>query len=116
EADKKGVDAAIKNLELETGKSTIRSTSYAQLDRVAAILIEKNFSLKLAGHTDNTGALQTNLPLSQDRPEAAKAYLLSKAPNATRIEATCHGPNPPIASNSTAEGRQQNRRVEFTLF
>lgn len=116
EEDKKVVDEAIKNLEFETGKSTIRSTSYASLDRVAAILIEKNFSLKLAGHTDNTGSLQTNLRLSKERAESVKSYLVSKGANASRIEATGYGPNQPIASNSTAEGRQQNRRVEFTLF
>ena len=116
EEDKKVVDEAIKNLEFETGKSTIRSTSYASLDRVATILIEKNFSLKLAGHTDNTGSLQTNLRLSKERAEAVKAYLVSKGANSSRIEATGYGPNQPIASNSTAEGRQQNRRVEFTLY
>lgn len=116
EEDRKVVDEAIKNLEFETGKSTIRSTSYSSLDRVAAILIEKNFSLKLAGHTDNTGSLQTNLRLSKERAEAVKAYLVSKGANPSRIEATGYGPNQPIASNSTAEGRQQNRRVEFTLY
>lgn len=116
EEDKKVVDEAIKNLEFETGKSTIRSTSYSSLDRVAMILIEKNFSLKLAGHTDNTGSLQTNLRLSKERAEAVKAYLVSKGANPSRIEATGYGPNQPIASNSTAEGRQQNRRVEFTLY
>ena len=116
EEDRKVVDEAIKNLEFETGKSTIRSTSYSSLDRVAAILIEKNFSLKLAGHTDNTGSLQTNLRLSKERAEAVKSYLVSKGANPSRIEATGYGPNQPIASNSTAEGRQQNRRVEFTLY
>ena len=116
EEDKKVVDEAIKNLEFETGKSTIRTTSFASLDRVAAILIEKNFSLKLAGHTDNTGSLQTNLRLSKERAEAVKSYLVSKGANPSRIEATGYGPNQPIASNSTAEGRQQNRRVEFTLY
>lgn len=116
EEDRKVVDEAIKNLEFETGKSTIRSTSYSSLDRVAMILIEKNFSLKLAGHTDNTGSLQTNLRLSKERAEAVKAYLVSKGANPSRIEATGYGPNQPIASNSTAEGRQQNRRVEFTLY
>lgn len=116
EEDRKVVDEAIKNLEFETGKSTIRSTSFASLDRVATILIEKNFSLKLAGHTDNTGSLQTNLRLSKERAESVKAYLVGKGANASRIEATGYGPNQPIASNSTAEGRQQNRRVEFTLF
>ncbi|UIR56566.1 OmpA family protein [Sphingobacterium sp. SRCM116780] len=116
EADRKTVDEAIKNLEFETSKSVIRPSSYGSLDKVAALLIDKNFSLKLAGHTDNTGSQQLNLRLSKERAEAVKAYLVSKGANASRIEATGYGPNQPIASNKTAEGRQQNRRVEFTLY
>jgi len=116
EEDKKVVDEAIKNLEFDLGKSTIRARSHASLDRVAALLIEKNFSLKLAGHTDNTGSMQTNLRLSKERAEAVKAFLVSKGANASRIEATGYGPNQPIASNATAAGRQENRRVEFTLY
>lgn len=116
EEDKKVVAEAIKNLEFDLGKATIRPTSYESLNRVASLLIEKNFSLKLAGHTDNTGSLQTNLRLSKERAEAVKAYLVSKGANASRIEATGYGPNQPITTNATAEGRQQNRRVEFTLF
>lgn len=116
EEDRKVVDEAIRNLEFDLGKATIRSTSYASLNRVASLLIEKNFSLKLAGHTDNTGSMQTNLRLSKERAESVKAYLVSKGANASRIEATGYGPNQPIATNATAEGRQQNRRVEFTLY
>ncbi|WKK59268.1 MULTISPECIES: OmpA family protein [unclassified Sphingobacterium] len=116
EEDRKVVDEAIKNLEFDLGKATIRSTSYESLNRVAALLIEKNFSLKLAGHTDNTGSMQTNLRLSKERAESVKSYLVSKGANASRIEATGYGPNQPIATNKTAEGRQQNRRVEFTLY
>jgi OOP family OmpA-OmpF porin len=116
EEDRKVVDEAIKNLEFDLSKATIRPSSYESLNRVAALLIEKNFSLKLAGHTDNTGSLQLNLRLSKERAEAVKAYLVSKGANASRIEATGYGPNQPIATNSTPEGRQLNRRVEFTLF
>jgi OOP family OmpA-OmpF porin len=116
EADRKVVDEAIRNLEFDLGKATIRSTSNATLDRVAALLVEKNFSLKLAGHTDNSGSMALNLRLSKDRAEAVKAYLVSQGANASRIEATGYGPNQPIASNKTAEGRQKNRRVEFSLF
>jgi OOP family OmpA-OmpF porin len=116
EADRKVVGEAIKNLEFELGKATIKAKSYETLDRVAALLIQKNFSLKLAGHTDNTGSMALNLALSKDRAEAVKAYLVAKGVNASTIEATGYGPNQPIATNKTAEGRQQNRRVEFSLF
>ncbi|MBC7566617.1 MAG: OmpA family protein [Pedobacter sp.] len=116
EADRKVVADAIKNLEFDLGKSTIRSKSYGTLNRVAALLIQKNFSLKLAGHTDNTGSNALNMRLSKDRAEAIRSYLVSQGANASRIEATGYGEEQPISSNKTAAGRQNNRRVEFTLF
>ncbi|QIL42115.1 OmpA family protein [Pedobacter sp. HDW13] len=116
EADRKVVKDAITNLEFDLGKSTIRSKSFATLNRVANLLVEKNFSLKLAGHTDNTGGRELNLRLSKDRAESVKAYLVSQGANASRIEAIGYGPDQPIATNKTATGRQQNRRVEFTLY
>jgi OOP family OmpA-OmpF porin len=116
EADRKVVGEAIKNLEFDLGKATIKASSYATLNRVASLLVEKNFSLKLAGHTDNSGSMALNLRLSKDRAEAVKAYLVSQGANASTIEATGYGPNQPIATNKTAAGRQQNRRVEFSLF
>jgi len=116
EADRKVVGEAIKNLEFDLGKATIKARSYETLNRVAGLLVEKNFSLKLAGHTDNTGSMALNLRLSKDRAEAVKAYLVSQGANPSTIEATGYGPNQPIATNKTAAGRQQNRRVEFSLF
>ncbi|WP_316737249.1 OmpA family protein [Pedobacter aquatilis] len=116
EADRKVVRDAISNLEFDLGKSTIRSKSYATLNRVANLLVEKNFSLKLAGHTDNTGGRELNLRLSKERAESVKAYLVSQGANASRIEATGYGPDQPISTNKTAAGRQENRRVEFTLY
>lgn len=116
EADRKVVGDAIKNLEFDLGKSTIRAKSYDKLNRVAALLVEKDFSLKLAGHTDNSGSRELNLRLSKDRAESIKAYLVSQGVNASRVEATGYGPDQPISTNKTATGRQENRRVEFTLY
>ncbi|WP_134090781.1 OmpA family protein [Olivibacter sp. XZL3] len=116
EEDRRVVDEAIKNLEFDLSKATIRPSSYPSLDKVAKLLVEKNFSLKLAGHTDNTGSMNLNMRLSKERAEAVKAYLVSKGANPSRIEATGYGPTQPIATNATAEGRQANRRVEFTLY
>ncbi|MBE9583573.1 OmpA family protein [Mucilaginibacter sp. JRF] len=116
EEDKKVVKDAINNLEFDFGKASIRSKSYPSLDKVAQLLVDKNFSLKLAGHTDNVGSDAANLKLSKARAESIKSYLVSKGANASRVEATGYGKSQPIASNKTAEGRQQNRRVEFTLY
>lgn len=116
EEDRKVVKEAIRNLEFDFGKATIRDHSKPSLDKVAELLVAKNFSLKLAGHTDNVGSAEANMRLSKDRAESIKAYLVSKGANASRIEATGYGKEQPIASNKTAKGRQLNRRVEFTLY
>jgi OOP family OmpA-OmpF porin len=116
EEDRKTVKEAIRNLEFDFGKATIRAHSYPSLDRVAQLLIDKNFSLKLAGHTDNVGSGDANMKLSKARAESIKSYLVSKGANASSIEATGYGKTQPIATNKTAKGRQINRRVEFTLF
>ena len=116
EEDRKVVKEAIRNLEFDFGKATIRAHSLPSLDKVAQLLIDKNFSLKLAGHTDNVGSAEANMKLSKDRAESIKDYLVSKGANASRIEATGYGKEQPIATNKTAKGRQINRRVEFTLF
>lgn len=114
--DRKVVDEAIKDLQFDINKSTIRPESYTSLDRVAELLVNKNFSLKLAGNTDNTGNFNSNMRLSKERAEAVKQYLVSKGANPSRIEAVGYGSTQPIATNDTPEGRQQNRRVEFTLY
>lgn len=116
EEDRRVVNEAIKNLEFDLGKSTIKASSDSSLGRVAALLVQKNFSLKLSGHTDNVGSAAANLRLSKDRAEAVKAYLVEQGANPSRIEATGYGAGQPIASNKTAGGRQQNRRVEFTIY
>ncbi len=116
EEDKKVVSDAIKNLEFDLAKSTIRATSFATLDKVANLIVSKNLSLKLAGHTDSQGSDTYNMKLSKDRAESVKAYLVSKGVNSSRVEATGYGETQPIDSNKTEAGRQNNRRVEFTLF
>lgn len=116
EEDRRVVNEAIRNLEFDFAKATIRAHSYPSLERVARLLVDKNFSLKLAGHTDNVGSNNANLKLSKDRAESVKSFLVSKGANPSRIEATGYGETQPIASNRTAAGRQKNRRVEFTLY
>jgi OOP family OmpA-OmpF porin len=114
--DRRVIGDAIKNLEFVYGKANIKKQSYETLNRVTDLLIQKDFSLKLAGHTDNRGTMAANLILSKARAESVKAYLVAKGANASRIEATGYGYTQPIATNKTAKGRRLNRRVEFTLF
>lgn len=114
--DKKVISEAIKNLEFDFAKSTIRVRSYPYLDRTATLLINKGIKLKLAGHTDSIGSDEANLRLSKNRAEAVMNYLISKGVNPSAIEAIGYGEKMPIASNKTASGRQLNRRVEFLIY
>jgi outer membrane protein OmpA-like peptidoglycan-associated protein len=67
------------------------------------------------GYTDSTGSPEHNLKLSGERAESVKNYLISKGLVSTRFKVTGLGIADPIASNDTAEGRSQNRRVEFAI-
>lgn len=116
EEDRRIVNEAIRNLEFDFAKSSIRPRSYPSLNRVAELLVKKNISLKLAGHTDNIGSETANMKLSKDRAESVKNYLVSQGANPSRIEAVGYGETQPIATNKTAAGRQKNRRVEFTIY
>ncbi len=116
EEDKQLVSEAIRNLEFEFAKSTIRNRSFPYLDRVADMLMLKGFSLKLGGHTDNVGSNAANLILSKNRAESVKNYLVSKGVNFGKIEAVGYGESQPIDTNKTDAGRQKNRRVEFMLY
>ncbi|WP_295672016.1 DUF6089 family protein [uncultured Mucilaginibacter sp.] len=116
EEDNRVVNEAVRNLEFDFNKATIREHSFVSLNQLAQLLKDKGFNLKLAGYTDNVGSVAYNLRLSQDRAEAIKTYLVSKGADAGKIQAEGHGKANPIATNKTAAGRQQNRRVEFSLY
>jgi len=116
EQDREVVKEAIRNLEFDFGKASIRDHSLPSLDKVAQLLIDKKFHLKLAGYTDNVGSIKANLKLSRDRAQAIKTYLVSKGADESLIQAEGYGKANPIASNKTDNGRQVNRRVEFSLY
>ena len=107
---------AFDNLEFETGKAVIRSSSFASLDELAELLINKpSWKLRISGHTDNVGNDQSNMTLSKNRAQAVEKYLKGKGVAASQILAEWYGETRPIADNKTAEGRQQNRRVEMEV-
>lgn len=69
--------------------------------------------LEISGHSDNTGSRAYNLKLSKDRAQSVKDFLVGKGIDANRAWAIGLGPDHPIASNNTEEGRAKNRRIEF---
>jgi OmpA-OmpF porin, OOP family len=116
EEDRKVVNQAVRDLEFDFNKATIKEHSLPSLDRLAQLLKDKGFKLKLAGYTDNVGGQPFNLRLSRERAGAVKTYLLSKGVDDANIKAEGYGKEHPIASNKTARGRQLNRRVEFSIY
>ena len=74
-----------------------------------------SLKIEISGHTDNTGSASLNASLSQDRAEAVVKYLTTKGIAGSRMTAMGYGSSRPIASNGTADGRQQNRRTEFEI-
>jgi len=98
----------------ETGKSALKPESFTVLDIVAQSLqANPDIRIEIAGYTDNTGSAATNARLSQARAEAVRAYLATRGVAPNRMTAKGYGPANPIAPNTTAAGRGQNRRVEL---
>ena len=101
-----------------TNKATLNASSKAALDQCATLL-KNNVDCDIAifGHTDNTGSDAINNPLSVKRAQAVQSYLLSQGVSASQIRSVeGQGSTNPVADNSTAAGRQQNRRVEVYMY
>lgn len=105
-------------LYFETGEAQINLTE-EERNRIAELntyLTQvENVKVLVVGNTDNVGKRAANLRLGQERAEFVKSYLISNHFAESVIETTSNGPDKPIASNNTQEGRAENRRVEITL-
>lgn len=104
----------LEGVNFAVNRAVLTDSSHAILDRVAASLRDlPDVRVEVGGHTDSTGGRALNQRLSQARAEAVRDYLISKGVAADRLEARGYGPDEPVATNRTAEGRAQNRRVEL---
>ncbi|EDM44447.1 OmpA domain protein [unidentified eubacterium SCB49] len=100
----------------DTNKSTIRKESHAAIRSMIDIMNEyKTANFLIEGHSDSSGSASYNLELSKKRAAAVKTFLESKGVDASRLTSEGFGETRPKASNSTAAGRQENRRVEVSL-
>jgi outer membrane protein OmpA-like peptidoglycan-associated protein len=98
-----------------SGKSELTPIARQKLDEVAKALNQSDQNITIEGHTDSQGNDTTNLRLSQDRADSVRAYLVQQGVKPDRVKAIGKGETEPIASNDTAEGRANNRRVEIVL-
>lgn len=97
-------------------KATIKKDYTAKLNRFAEVLqAYPSVKTKLSAHTDSLGSEEYNLKLSQDRANAVKKALINLGIKENRISTEGFGESKPVATNETAEGRAQNRRVEATV-
>lgn len=104
------------NITFKTDSSDINSSFYPVLNSVAKVLNKySNSTVLVSGHTDSTGTPEYNLNLSRERAGSVAAYLQGQGVKSSRFEVIGMGASNPIASNSSAQGRSLNRRVEIKI-
>lgn len=101
----------------DVNRDNLKDDSRAELTKLATILNKyDDTNILLAGHTDATGSDQYNLELSRRRAQSVSDYLSVQNVNSERFTVQGYGESDPIASNETADGRAQNRRVEVAIW
>ena len=97
-----------------SGSSELTESAKEVLGKVVRTLEDyPEMTLEINGYTDNTGSLAFNMKISKQRAESVKKYLINQGIQAERLTSNGYGPENPIESNSTKEGRAKNRRIEF---
>lgn len=96
--------------------ASLKTDARERLAKVAGILIAyPDIHVEVDGYTDNTGTLDFNQQLSQQRADTVRSYLVQQGVPSASIDSKGFGPNDPVASNDTPQGRQQNRRVDLIV-
>jgi outer membrane protein OmpA-like peptidoglycan-associated protein len=104
------------NVTFDTDHEEIRPEFYEVLNSVVLVLKEYDRTrVEISGHTDSTGEAAYNQRLSERRAGSVGSYLTSQGVARPRVATQGRGETQPVASNSTPEGRRQNRRVEMRL-
>ena len=113
---KVGNNITLKNVFFNTAKWDVKADSYAELDRLVALLAEiPSLKIEISGHTDNVGSESLNELLSQKRADAVVKYLVEKGVDKNRLTAKGYGQSKPVGPNDTEQGRALNRRTEFEI-
>jgi outer membrane protein OmpA-like peptidoglycan-associated protein len=112
----RGLIVNVSDVLFDTGKYTLRPLAREKLAKVAGIVSgHSGLKLDVEGHTDSVGGDDYNQRLSEQRGEAVRDYLTQQGMPVSSVTAKGFGKTQPVASNDTAEGRQQNRRVEMVI-
>ncbi len=111
-----GESIVLNNIFFDTGEATLRPESYAELGILYSMMTDNpSLKIEISGHTDNVGSAVLNQRLSEERARAVVDFLVERGVDPDRLTYKGYGFERPIASNETAEGRQQNRRTEFEI-
>jgi len=112
----KGSKVVLNNIFFDTDKHELKETSVTELQKILRFLTENpHIRIQISGHTDNTGNASYNQKLSEKRAQSVFNYLVTNGLDTKRITWIGHGQTQPKASNDTEEGRQLNRRIEFSI-
>ncbi len=112
----RGLVLTLGDVLFDTGKATLKPGAASTIDRLASFLEKSpDRSVAIEGHTDSVGTESFNQQLSEERANAVKEALMAKGIPAERVTTVGKGEDEPVASNSDAAGRQQNRRVEIIV-
>ena len=112
----RGLIVNMSDVLFDTGKYTLKQPTQISLAKVAGILqAYPGLKLQVEGYTDSTGSPETNQKLSENRAGAVKDFLITQGVSINNISAQGFGQEKPVADNSTAAGRAQNRRVNLVV-
>jgi len=112
----RGLIVNVGDVLFETGRFELKPVAREKLARFSGlVLAHPELMIEAEGFTDSTGTLATNQKLSQQRADAVAQFLSTQGLPPQRVAARGYGPDHPVASNDTREGRQQNRRVELVV-
>ena len=116
ESIEEGGSIVLQNIFFELNSTALKPESYAELDKVVSFVKQNQIQLiEIAGHTDSDGSDSYNLKLSKGRAQSVVDYLVSKGLGAEQLQAVGYGESKPLDTNKSDEGKERNRRVEFTL-
>jgi outer membrane protein OmpA-like peptidoglycan-associated protein len=112
----RGLIVNLSDVLFDTGSANLKPGAREKLARVAGILASHpDLHIEIEGHTDSVGGEDYNQRLSEKRAESVRAYLVEQKVSPSVVGTAGFGESQPVATNGTAAGRQQNRRVEIVV-